>query len=243
MKNDNLITGVRKVVQKNVKKYVATWYENGKPKSKSFSINKYGDEVAYKLACEIRKQKEIELKIYIHENIYINKGSYYVLKIKNPNCQVDVLFDACDFDKISNYSWYVDDTHISKQVKCKVNNRLKDIRSIIIGDDYHNNVIYKNKNNLDNRRSNLLILNSNKADSVSHRRISPRNTSGKTGVYKHSYCTKNNHKYEYWVACWGFNNKTYSKSFSINKFGDTRAFELACEYRDKMAEEFEIYNA
>ena len=246
MKNRDLPIGVKKEIRENRQRYLALWYENGKQKSKSFNIKKYGDETAYKLAYEFRKQKEIELNIYKHENIYIDKGSYYVLKIKNPSCEVDVLFDLCDFDKISNYYWYIDNTHVSKSVKCKVNNRTKDIRSIIFSDKYHNNVIYKNKNNLDNRRSNLLILNSNNADSVSHRQISPRNTSSKTGVYKHSYSRIYNEQkfvYEYWVACWGVGNKTYSKSFSTKKYGDDEAFKLASEYRDKMAEKFGIYNA
>lgn len=39
---------------KNSPRYRANWVENKVKKSKSFSVNKYGDEEAYRLACEYR---------------------------------------------------------------------------------------------------------------------------------------------------------------------------------------------
>lgn len=54
-------TGVKGVrYRQNNHSYVATWHEEGKSKTKSFSINKYGKSEAFVLACNYRKKKEEE---------------------------------------------------------------------------------------------------------------------------------------------------------------------------------------
>lgn len=50
--------------------YVAFWRENGKQSERSFSVNKYGREEAFKMACENR-QKEID-----RLNLIYKDGSY-----------------------------------------------------------------------------------------------------------------------------------------------------------------------
>jgi len=47
-------TGVHYTAPKDVGMYTATWRENKTPKAKSFSVGKYGDELAFFLACEYR---------------------------------------------------------------------------------------------------------------------------------------------------------------------------------------------
>lgn len=37
-------------------RYIATWYENGKPRNRCFSVLKYGKEEALRLACECRTE-------------------------------------------------------------------------------------------------------------------------------------------------------------------------------------------
>lgn len=53
-------TGVRGVSYcSSSNRYFASWYDAiGKPGATSFSVNKYGKEKAFKLACEKRKQQE-----------------------------------------------------------------------------------------------------------------------------------------------------------------------------------------
>lgn len=55
--NKSGVEGVAKRVACKVPYWYATWIdENGKKKTKSYSINAYGDEEAFKMACETRKQ-------------------------------------------------------------------------------------------------------------------------------------------------------------------------------------------
>lgn len=56
------------------------------------------------------------------------------------------------------------------------------------------------------------------------------NTSGVTGVSYHSKCRA-------WLATWREDGRQRKKQFSINKYGERRAFELACEYREQMIKE------
>lgn len=65
IRHDNK-TGVCGVFRSKIDRYgrerfVAVWKEGGKSNSKSFSIRKYGESEAFRLACEYRKQKITEL--------------------------------------------------------------------------------------------------------------------------------------------------------------------------------------
>lgn len=53
--NTSGITGISMV--ENQKYWRATWGENGKTRSKGFSISRLGNELAYKLACDFRTEK------------------------------------------------------------------------------------------------------------------------------------------------------------------------------------------
>lgn len=88
-----------------------------------------------------------------------------------------------------------------------------------------------NGDGLDNRCANLLLLNSHtKQQRVQrfNRRRRRDNTSGVTGVYKYKG------DYPYWYV----NGKNYHgrclfRKFSISKYGDKQAFDLAKKYRQK----------
>jgi hypothetical protein len=73
-RNQSGVIGVRRRIKSSGKKgrkegyevYEVTWSpEPGKMRRTSVSIEKYGEEGAFRIACEIRKQKELE--IYGHE--------------------------------------------------------------------------------------------------------------------------------------------------------------------------------
>lgn len=53
--NKSGVTGVTKRVKYGIDSWVCSWYEiDGKIRSRSFSLNKYGEELAFFLACEYR---------------------------------------------------------------------------------------------------------------------------------------------------------------------------------------------
>ena len=62
------------------------------------------------------------------------------------------------------------------------------------------------------------------------------NTSGVTGVV---FYPKNRS----WVAEWLCEAKHRSKSFSVDKYGHEQAFQLACDYRNKMIQELNAQGA
>lgn len=61
--NTSGVTGVRKMYSKTTngkinEYYIAQWIElNGKKRQKLFPVSKHGEEVAFKLACEYRKEQ------------------------------------------------------------------------------------------------------------------------------------------------------------------------------------------
>ena len=68
-----------------------------------------------------------------------------------------------------------------------------------------------------------------------NKRISFKNTSGVSGVWKHDI-----RGFPYYRASIN-NGKQRVKTFSINKYGHDRAFELACEWRENMIAELDGY--
>lgn len=55
------VQGVTFTIDKGIKRYEAAFYINNKKFTKTFSTRKYGDETAFKLACEFRSNKIKEL--------------------------------------------------------------------------------------------------------------------------------------------------------------------------------------
>lgn len=66
-RNKTGVPGVRYRKQGSNAYYIAFWRENGKQDEKSFSVNKYGREEAFKLACE-KRTKEIDRLNKVYED-------------------------------------------------------------------------------------------------------------------------------------------------------------------------------
>ena len=84
----------------------------------------------------------------------------------------------------------------------------------------------------DNRISNLRAV-QHKINSR-NQKMKSSNASGITGVY----LTNGR-----WVAQWRDDKEAKTKSFSMNKYGHDKAFELACAYRKKMIQELNAQGA
>jgi len=112
-------------------------------------------------------------------NTYNLSGEYgigYTLKGE------EFYFDLEDYDKIKNYCWYIENgggrvcTHNpSRKTPYKLHRLILDITDPKITIDH------KNRNQRDNRKSNLRICTS-KENSYNHK-VSKSNNSGKTGVH------------------------------------------------------------
>jgi len=89
-------------------------------------------------------------------------------------------------------------------------------------------------NGLNNNISNLRDV----TMTINNRNIKKRkdNSSGKTGV-----STVNNGKYCYVYAFYCYNNKTFSKTFSVNKFGIMEAYKQGCIFRNTGMSKLEGY--
>ena len=112
-------------------------------------------------------------------------------------------------------------------------------RFILNMDKSNKNVVdHINGDTLDNRKSNLrevpVSLNNKNLHKMSN------NTTGKIGVSYENTITKNGAVSERYMAyCYcKKTKKLIKKSFAVKKYGGKEnAFKLACEYRDKIAEE------
>lgn len=80
-----------------------------------------------------------------------------------------------------------------------------------------------NRNALDNRRENLRLA--TQKEQIANRGLLRTNTSGHTGVAR----TKNN-GHEYWEAVWWENGRRRTMAFSIKKYGEEGAKQLATAF-------------
>lgn len=92
-----------------------------------------------------------------------------------------------------------------------------------------------NKNPLDNRKANLRIV--DWTTQVINRNIQKNNTSGTIGVSR----DVNPRKEPYWAALWYENGKMQKKRFSVKKYGDDGAKELAITFRKQKERELPQY--
>ncbi|MBD2462368.1 AP2 domain-containing protein [Oscillatoria sp. FACHB-1407] len=67
-------------------------------------------------------------------------------------------------------------------------------------------------------------------------RMSVRNTSGIVGVSRTKSASRG-HRYEYWQARWGSGDNRKSAKFSIHKYGEEKAKQLAIEARQQWEKE------
>lgn len=171
-------------------------------------------------------------------NEYIEHDDYYELHIINThNIEAYAKIDKEDYTKISCYKWtlsiHQDDIRV---IACsKELNRIS-LHCFIIENDTNNVIDHINRDPLDNRRKNLRIttrsINSTNAKERKESKTKIRGVyrrEARPGIAKAS-----------WVCEWSFEKKRYSKSFSIDKYGEDEAFRLAIDFRNDKLKEMKI---
>ena len=172
-------------------------------------------------------------------NEYIFHQDYVELHIINTsNIEAFGKIDTEDYERVSQHHWSL---KIQK----------KDVRiigsSIEVQRTYLHQYILKNNNKqlvidhinrdpLDNRKANLRIT----TCSINSTNAKPRkeNNSGIRGVYRRK--ARHGIAKASWVCEWSDNKKRYTKSFSIDKYGEDEAFRLATSLRQEKMKEMKI---
>lgn len=114
---------------------------------------------------------EIVIKRNIAEVVLYNNKSREIAR---------AIIDSEDVEKVSKYKWYLNNKHVSTRIK----NRGIGIQCIILGikTDRHRMIDHKDRNPLNNRKSNLRSC--IKKENSSNRGKHKNNTSGFKGVCK-----------------------------------------------------------
>lgn len=188
--------------------------KKNKYKQFSYSVNRYGKELAEKLANKSFKDKR---KYYDYFEEVDNKIKFFVFTkrygIKN------VYIDNKDLDKVLPYKLNISNDNSAKTYYCKVLGI--GLHRIIMDAKSGEVVDHINRNGLDNTRDNLRIVNT----SINNRNANLR-TDNSTGVKGVTYEVGKRYKAEWY----DIHGKKKSKSFSIAKYGE-EALRLAIEYR------------
>jgi hypothetical protein len=187
-----------------------------KYKQFTFSVNRYG-EFAKKLA-------EISYRDKRRYNDYFEiEGDTAIFKVNTKAYGVvEVYFDIEDIEKVIPYKLSISKDSHAKTFYCKVANGAGIHRIIMDVTDPKNVVDHIDRNGLNNRKSNLRIVDT----SINNRNSNLRHDSS-TGVRGVTYEKEKRYRAEWYDK----DGRKRSKSFSINKYGKEKAFELAVNYR------------
>lgn len=99
-------------------------------------------------------------------------------------------------------------------------------------------VDHRDQNKTNNKQSNLRLV--TKAANNQNQKLRHDSTSGAVGVTKTVNTERNGKVSEYWRAVWVVDGKQKSKAFSVKRYGDAVAFELACQHRAQKIEELNL---
>lgn len=203
-------------------------------------------------------EKINQCKVYTHLHNYINnirseshgklvrvlndwyeKDDYMVLKITNTKKETaEVLIDKEDYEKLSQYSWSIklNEQNVYR-VRCTTAlYRGKELHQILL--DYDDSYVcdHINRNPLDNRKANLRIV----THSVNSTNAKARKESSSQirGVYRRE--ARPGIAKAAWICEWSEEGKRHSKSFSVAKYGEDGAFELAKSLREEKMKEMKI---
>lgn len=142
-------------------------------------------------------------------------------------------FDEEDLDLVQSQTWHAHKDCKTWYVRGGIGQTTHSLHQLIMPDaPEHHTVDHINRDGLDNRRSNLRYA-THRQQAV-NRGIKSTNTSGFTGI------TKVNGTH--WVARWSpVKGKRKTKSFSVAKYGDETAKQMAIAYRQAIIENIPEY--
>lgn len=172
-------------------------------------------------------------------NEYIECDDYYELHIINThNVEITTKIDKDDYPRICKYKWSINQHGTDIRV-IAISPELKRqyLHQFILGDSNHQRVIdHINRDPLDNRKNNLRLT----TPSVNSSNAKPRieSTSNIRGVYRRE--ARPGIAKAAWICEWSENKKRYSKSFSIDKYGEEEAFRRASSLRAEKMKEMKI---
>lgn len=181
-------------------------------------------------------------------NIYqqLNEKVYKLHIIKTTGEEIDTYISTEDYDFISKYHWtFKLDKSKDKIYDYRVRATTgpftgKDLSTALFNNDISTGLFvdHINRNTLDNTRDNLRLV----SRSINATNAQPRieNKSGIRGVYYRK--ERPGIAKASWICEWSINKRRYSKSFSIEKYGEN-AYKLACDYRRKKLEEMKIQSS
>lgn len=191
-------------------------YENFYYKKYKTKNDCYDDALKYmKDYC---KKKDMVLNKYIKKNNYL----IVYLNIQDKFLLVDLEFE----ELINKYNWRLQN-RITYPITKDSSGNFIPFHELAF---HHKHVIHKNGNKLDNRYSNVELVNEKQLSwNLKHKNRKKRNDniSGTTGV-----CKTNVGKYEYWeVRGIDYQQNKIMKRFSVKKYGDLGAKSMAITYR------------
>ena len=202
------------------KVFIPTGVTN-KYKQFTYSIDRYGEELAKKLANKSFKDNR-KYHDYFEE---VKDRIVFFVYTKRYGI-ANVYIDKEDLEKVLPYKLNISNDNNAKTFYCKILG--VGLHRIIMDAQPGEVIDHINRNGLDNTRDNLRKVDT----SINNRNASLRidNTTGIKGV---TYESGKRYKAEWY----DLNGKKRSKSFSIAKYGEQEALRLAIEYRQSIEEE------
>lgn len=173
-------------------------------------------------------------------NKYILKENYYEMHIiKTDGEEAVCLIDEEDYDFCKNINWTFRRRGNHYCVKATTRPYANiHLHRILLRENISPNVVvdHINRNALDNRKNNLRAA----SYSINSSNAKPRieSNSGIRGVYKRK--ARPGVAKESWICEWSIEGKRFSKSFSIEKYGEDEAFERAYNLRKEKEKELKI---
>jgi len=158
------------------------------------------------------------------KNRYYNfNNEFFVVELKQDKYGI-FSNDQKTRDLLSNYTWYLTNGGYV------YNRRIGGFHKNYI--EYDDNLVADHINRIrcDNRLTNLRIA--TPQQNSRNRTIDPRNTSGKNGV---SFYIR---KQSWYATIWNNNYQQIKKSFSINRYGNAEAKQMAIDQRKLWEREF-----